>query len=64
VLVPFTDFTNSWNPATGEPKVTCAADPSVCMTEKDKDGIYQFGLWVRRSCTLMRVLQLLVRLGD
>lgn len=45
VLVPFTDFTNSWNPATGEPKVTCAADPSVCMTEKDKDGIYQFGLW-------------------
>jgi hypothetical protein len=34
VIIPFTDFTYKWSDTTGEPKVKCADDASVCPEAK------------------------------
>merc|ERR1711871_889910 len=55
IHVPFTNFSNKWSPATGEPTKTCAEDPSVCVTQKDLEDIYQFGLWAEGKAGLFHL---------
>jgi len=45
VSVPFTEFSNNWSAYTGEAKVKCADDKSVCLTEHNLSHITQIGLW-------------------
>ena len=46
IAIPFNQFSNNWSSYTGEPIVTCAADPSVCPTEKSLQDITQIGFWM------------------
>jgi len=46
VAIPFNQFSNNWSSYTGEPIVTCAADPSVCPTDKSLKDIAQIGFWM------------------
>ena len=39
VRVPFSSFSDHWNPATGDQTISCADDSSVCPTEKDLSHI-------------------------
>jgi len=45
IRVPFTDFTDLWNPATGEPTTTCAESADACPTAKRLAGIKRIELW-------------------
>jgi hypothetical protein len=55
VHVPFTNFTNKWSPATGEPTATCAEDPSACVKDKDLEDIFQFGMWAEGKAGLFHL---------
>eukprot|EP00929_Paragymnodinium_shiwhaense_P073992 TRINITY_DN3782_c0_g1_i4.p1 TRINITY_DN3782_c0_g1~~TRINITY_DN3782_c0_g1_i4.p1 ORF type:complete len:795 (+),score=219.57 TRINITY_DN3782_c0_g1_i4:358-2385(+) len=45
VVIPFKSFSDKWSPATGEQTTTCAADSSVCLTDKELAGIKRVELW-------------------
>jgi len=45
VRVPFSSFSDHWNPATGDQTISCPDDPSVCPTEKDLSHIQWIEVW-------------------
>jgi len=45
VRLPFSSFSDHWNPATGEPTVTCEEDTKVCPTGKDLSHIQWIEVW-------------------
>jgi len=45
IRVPFSSFSDHWNPATGDQTITCADDPSVCPTEKALSQIRWIEVW-------------------
>lgn len=45
VHVPFASFSDAWTPKTGEQRVTCAQDKSVCPTAADLAKIQRIELW-------------------
>jgi len=45
ILIPFDEFSSEWDPATGDPTVTCADDPGVCPTEEDLSSIKRIEIW-------------------
>eukprot|EP00038_Savillea_parva_P005586 m.159201 g.159201 ORF g.159201 m.159201 type:complete len:408 (+) comp11751_c0_seq1:56-1279(+) len=45
IFIPFTNFSNKWSAATGEPTMTCAEHPEVCPTAKSLSDIGSVGIW-------------------
>jgi len=45
VRIPFSDFTDHWSSATGEPTVLCSEDPKVCPTAHDLQHIRWVEVW-------------------
>jgi len=45
VRVPFSSFSDHWNPATGDQTISCVDDPTVCPTEKDLSHIQWIEVW-------------------
>ena len=45
VEIPFSSFSDHWNPATGDQTITCADDSKVCPTEKDLSHIQWIEVW-------------------
>lgn len=45
VRLPLTDFSDEWNPATGETDKTCAQDSSACVTAKHLAAIQTVQFW-------------------
>ena len=43
--LPFSSFSDHWNPATGDQDIKCSDDPSVCPTEKDLSQIRWIEVW-------------------
>ena len=46
IRIPFSSFSDHWNPATGEQYITCSQDhPEVCPKEKDLEHIRWVEIW-------------------
>ena len=46
VRIPFSSFSDHWNPATGEPYIACSEDhPNVCPKENDLKHIRWIEVW-------------------
>lgn len=45
VRLPLSDFSDEWNPATGEADKTCAQDSSACVTAKQLAAIQTVQVW-------------------
>jgi len=45
VYVPFSNFTDRWSSATGEPTATCASDSSACLTASKLAAVKRLELW-------------------
>jgi len=45
VRIPFSDFTDHWSSATGEPTVLCSEDPKVCPKAHDLQHIRWVEVW-------------------
>jgi len=46
IAIPLNEFSNEWDPATGEPTTKCSDDASVCPSDRDLAAIQQVGLWM------------------
>lgn len=45
VTIPYEEFTNDWDSATGDPITTCAENPDACVTEDVLRNIAKFSIW-------------------
>lgn len=45
VVIPFSNFSDLWSPATGNPTKTCAEDKSACPTAAKLNGIKRVEVW-------------------
>merc|ERR1711865_498633 len=45
ITIPFTDFSDKWNPPTGQHSVECADDDCVCPSAHNLASIQRFELW-------------------
>jgi len=45
VTVPFSNFTDLWSSATGEPTSTCAKDSSACLTADKLSSVKRLEVW-------------------
>ena len=51
VFIPFTNVSNKWDAATGEPTAKCSDDPKVCPDEKARTDIVAVGIWTEGAAS-------------
>lgn len=64
VVIPFTDFSNSWDQFSGDIMIKCEDNTSVCITEEDKKHLSQIGIWAQGITGKFHLEVKAIRAGD